>query len=53
MVRSVIKKELATAKNLSVVLVNHFCLEELPECLEKFIGTCVKEACNKISLQCA
>jgi len=53
MVRSVIKKELATAKNLSVVLVNHFCPEELPECLEKFIGTYVKKACNIISLQCA
>jgi hypothetical protein len=49
MVRSVIKK-LATAKNLSVVLVNHFRPEELPECLEKCIGTCVKKACNEISL---
>jgi len=53
MVGSAIKKELAAAKNLSVVLVNNVCPEELPECLEKFFGTCVKKACNIISLQCA
>ena len=53
MVRSVIKKELATTKILSVVLVNHLCPEELPECLEKLIGNCVKKACNIISLHCA
>jgi hypothetical protein len=53
MLRSVIKKELATAKNVSVVLVNHLCPEELPECLEKLIGNCEMKACNIISLHYA